>query len=100
MNRATRRKLEKQNGQSITMKQYREEAFQEGMQYGIKGTMDMILYMACYTINYKLGFGKKRLCELMNQILVNIDSVRTGQITHEDYMEIQKICNNLGFKMK
>lgn len=100
MNRHERRMLGKTTNQKSIMQKYREDAFQEGMQHGIKGSMDMILYMVAYTLNYKLGFGKKRLSRIMYQILDNIDAYNTGHLTHEDYIEIQKICNNLGFKMK
>ena len=100
MNRAERRRMEREYGQAYAMQRYREEVRKEGEQVGVKSAIHVILYMVCYTLNYKLGFGRKRLMRIMGQIIDNIDSYRTGQLDHNDYLEIIKICNKLGFRME
>ena len=79
------------------MQKYRDEAIQAGAKEGVRTAIDVILYMVCYTLNYKLGLGKKRLPEIMNYILDNIDAYNTGHLTHEDYVEIKRQMNELGF---
>ena len=100
MNRKTRREYEKRYGKAFAMQKYREEAIEEGAKQGVRTAIDVIMYMSAYTISYKLGFGKKRLCRLMAQIIDNIDAYNTGHLTHSDYIEIKKEMNKLGFYMK
>ena len=100
MNRAKRRQYEKKYGKEFTMKKYREEAVAAGAKQGARTAIDMIMYMTAYTINYKLGFGKKRLGRIMYHIIDNIDAYNTGHLTHADYEEIKKQMNELGFVMK
>ena len=100
MNRAKRREYEKKYGKEFTMQKYREEAISAGAKQGARTAIDMIMYMTAYTINYKLGFGKKRLGRIMYHIIDNIDAYNTGHLTHEDYEEIKKEMNKLGFVMK
>lgn len=50
----------------------------------------IMLVMTAYTINYKLGFGKKRLPRIMNEILDNIDCFRTGNLIPEDFDTIRE----------
>ena len=100
MNRKTRREYERKYGKAFAMKKYREEAITAGAKQGARTAIDMIMYMTAYTINYKLGFGNKRLCRLMEQIIDNIDAYNTGHLTHSDYEEIKKEMNKLGFYMK
>ncbi len=100
MNRAKRREYEKKYGKAFAMKKYREEAIEEGARQGVRTAIDVILYMVCYTLNYKLGLGKKRLPEIMYHIIDNIDAYNTGHLTHEDFVEIKKQMNELGFSTK
>lgn len=100
MNRAKRREYERKYGKAFTMQKYREEAVEAGARQGARTAIDMIMYMTAYTINYKLGFGKKRLCKIMYHIIDNIDAYNTGHLTHADYEEIKKEMNKLGFYMK
>lgn len=100
MNRARRREYERKYGKEFTMQKYREEAVEAGAKQGARTAIDMIMYMTAYTINYKLGFGKKRLGRIMYHIIDNIDAYNTGHLTHEDYVEIKKEMNKLGFYMK
>ena len=74
------------------MQKYREEAEHEGRRQAI----DMILTMMAYTLNYKLGFGKKRLTEIISAIMMNIDSYRTGQLTPNDYDTIKQELKEKG----
>lgn len=97
INRQKRREYEKKYGKEFTMKKYREEAVAAGAREGARTAIDVILYMVSYTLNYKLGLGKKRLPEIMYHILDNIDAYNTGHLTHEDYIEIKKQMNELGF---
>lgn len=100
MNRAKRREYERKYGKDFAMQKYREEAIEEGAKQGVRTAIDVILYMVCYTLNYKLGLGKKRLPQIMYHIIDNIDAYNTGHLTHEDFVEIKKQMNKLGFYMK
>lgn len=100
INRAEKRKCAKQHGKAYANKKYREEAVAAGAKQGARTAIDMIMYMTAYTINYKLGFGKKRLGRIMYHIIDNIDAYNTGHLTHADYEEIKKEMNKLGFYMK
>ena len=97
MNRAEKRKCAKQHGKAYANKKYREEAVAEGLKQGVRTSIDMILYMTAYTINYKLGFGKKRLNWIMYHILDNIGAYNSGHLSLQDYDEIKKQMNKLGF---
>ena len=100
MNRQRKRELERKYGTGFAMQKYRDEVMQQGLQQGAKNTVSMVLYMTAYTLNYKLGFGKKRLIRIMTDIYNNIDSYRTGQLDPNDYKEIVNMMNQLGFYVK
>ena len=100
MNRQRKRELERKYGTGFAMQKYRDEVMQQGLQQGAKNTVSMVLYMTAYTLNYKLGFGKKRLIRIMTDIYNNIDSYRTGQLEPNDYKEIVNMMNQLGFYVK
>lgn len=100
MNRQRKRELERKYGTGFAMQKYRDEVYQQGLQQGAKDTVSMVLYMTAYTLNYKLGFGKKRLIRIMTDIYNNIDSYRTGQLDPNDYKEIVNMMNQLGFYVK
>jgi len=100
MNRPQRRKMERKYGKEFTMQKYREEAIEQGAKQGARTTVEMILYMTAYTISYKLGLGKKRLPQIMNYIIENIDAYNTGHLSLQDYDEIKKQMNELGFFVK
>lgn len=95
MNRAERRKLEKQGySRASIMKQYGSEAYDAGYKAGLKDVTEIMFYLTAYTIQYKLGFGRKRLHRIMKQIFFNIDSFRTGQLEVEDYQTIKSEMQN------
>lgn len=100
MNRQRKRELERKYGTGFAMQKYRDEVMQQGIDKGIHDTISMVLYMTGYTLNYKLGFGKKRLIRIMTDIYNNIDSYRTGQLDPNDYKEIVNMMNQLGFYVK
>lgn len=100
MNRQRKRELERKYGPGFAMQKYRDEVMQQGIDKGIHNTISMVLYMTAYTLNYKLGFGKKRLIRIMTDIYNNIDSYRTGQLDPNDYKEIVNMMNQLGFYVK
>lgn len=92
MNRIERRKAERKYGQEFSMQKYRDEAIEEGR----KQAIEIILTMMAYTLNYKCGFGKKRLTEIIEAIMMNIDSYRTGQLTPSDYDTIKQELKEKG----
>lgn len=76
------------------------ESYTAGYKEGMKAVSEIVYYMAAYTINYKLGFGRKRLQRIMHYIYNNIDAYRTGHLTTSDYDVIKSKMNKLGIKMK
>ena len=100
MNRAERRKYEKQGySPNFIMNKYRTEMYEQGVKDGMRQVVEILFYMTAYTINYKLGFGKKRLQWIMRAIYNNIDAYRTGHLLTCDYDEIVRQMNKLGIKM-
>lgn len=100
MNRSKRRVLERKYGEDFAMQKYREEAIEAGAKQGVRSAVDVILYMVAYTLNYKLGFGRKRLQRIMYHITDNIDAYNTGHLTPADFKTIKQEMNKLGFSMK
>ena len=100
MNRSKRRVLEKKYGKDFAMQKYREEAIEAGAKQGVRSAVDVILYMVAYTLNYKLGFGRKRLQRIMYHIVDNVDAYNTGHLTPEDFKTIKQEMKKLGFCMK
>lgn len=95
MNRAERRNYEKSGvSQGSIMQKYRKDAFDEGYKMGSRHIIEIVFYMVAYTIQYKLGFGTKRLQAIMKAIYNNVDSYRTGQLEPKDYDEIQKMMQD------
>ena len=97
MNRSERRKALKSintpqkftDAVSLALKKQREDMLNDFAKQK-KEFVDIILTMTAYTIQYKLGLGKKRLPEIIESIMINIDSFNTGQLTKEDYKTIQE----------
>lgn len=101
MNRQERRRAEKQGyNRKDIMDQTLRDVYKQGFDEGMKHIVNAIFYMTAYTINYKLGFGKKRLQEIMYAIFNNIDAYRTGHLTIDDYETIEKEMNELGVRIK
>ena len=97
MNRSERRKYEKQGySQYSIMKKYREEAYEEGFNAGIKHAQNVIMMMTAYTIKTHLGLGRKRLPEIMHYIQENIISFQTGHLTAEDIPAIKEELKQCG----
>lgn len=97
-NRAERRKIAKQmtpqHIESVVVDAIkRERAEQKRRELEI---LEVWIVMTAYTLNYKLGLGKKRLPEIIDKIVENIDCFRTGQLKKNDYKEIKKIVKGLG----
>ena len=101
MNREARRRAEK-NG--VSRKQIIDrtlsDAYEAGFKSGMKHVVEITFYMVAYTLNYKLGFGRKRLQEIMLNIYNNIDSYRTGHLSTDDYDTIKAEIEKLGVKMR
>ena len=84
---------------SIEEKGYRK-GFKEGYIQGELHVIETTFNLMAYTMNYKLGFGKKRLFELLRAIYLNIDSFRSGQLSKEDYIEIQNELKEKGITLE
>lgn len=104
MNRAERRKALK----NVNTPQKFTEAMQEGLKLQRrdmekqfenqkKDVVDVIMTMTAYTIQYKLGLGKKRLPEIMNAIMDNIDAFNTGHLNKEDFEQIKEEMKKYNF---
>ena len=101
INRQQRRKMQRDGLTNNDIRSIEiEKAYQKGIEDGMRQSVEMVFYMTAYTINYKLGFGNKRLTEIMYYIYNNIDAYRTGHLEKVDYEEIKKQMNKLGVKMK
>lgn len=101
MNRVERRKLERQGvSQKSILSKYREDVYEQGYRDGMEFIIDVMWIMMAYTINYKFGFGKKRLKELMTGVLNNVDSFRTGQLSKEDFRIIKQQMEEMGVGVK
>ena len=59
MNRKERREYERKYGQAFTMQKYRDDAFNNGFKEGVNTTYCVVMNMVAYSLNYKLGLGKK-----------------------------------------
>lgn len=55
-----------------------------------KEVIDIVLTMTAYTIQYKLGLGKKRLPKIIHSILDNIDAFNTGHLNRADFEYIKE----------
>ena len=99
MNRAERRRC---NHLGVSNKMVMDKTLsdEQGYKAGMKSVTDIVFYMTAYTINYKLGFGRKRLQRIMKQIYNNIDAFRTGHLETNDYETIVKEMNKLGVCIK
>ena len=76
-------------GNSIELEGYKK-GYKDGYKDGTYNVIDATFIVTAYTIQYKLGFGKKRLQRIMNAIYQNIDSFRTGQLSKEDLQTIEE----------
>ena len=101
MNRQERRRAEKvgMNKKQI-MDRTLTDAYEAGFIAGMKQVVEITFYMVAYTLNYKLGFGRKRLQEIMKAIYNNIDAYRTGHLEVSDYDTIKADIEKLGVKMR
>ena len=86
MNRKQRRAYEKKYGTTPLL----DKVEQEGIEKGRLQSLDLILTMVAYTIDYKLELPQDELCELMAAILNNIDAYRTEHLSAEDFGIIKK----------
>lgn len=99
MNRNERRRLEKKGvSKSTIMNVCRKNEYDRGYQDGMKFVEEAVCIMTAYTLNYKLGFGRKRLTKIMYQIFNNIDAFRTGHLSKGDYDTIKSEMSKLGIK--
>lgn len=101
MNRSERRKYSKLGvSNKMIMDKTLSDVYEQGVKDGMKSVTEIVFYMAAYTINYKLGFGKERLPKIMEEIYSNIDAYRTKHLTPSDYNTIVSEMNKLGVCIK
>ena len=86
LNRRARRKLEKENKncKSEIMEKYRNDVWEAGRKAGMLDASEIMFYMMAYTINYKLGFGRKRLQRIMKDICFEIECFTSGHLKPND----------------
>lgn len=101
MNRQERRRLARQgvNEQTIE-KRYSGDAYEQGHRDGMLKAIEISFYMTAYTMNYKLGFGRKRLVQMMGWIYDNIDAFRSGHLSRFDFDTIKKEIEDMGVRLK
>ena len=104
MNRAERRKALKSINTPYKFNEAMSEALdlqrrdmEKQFEQQRKDMVDVVLTMTAYTIQYKLGLGKKRLPEIMGYILDNIDAFNTGHLTKEDFETIKEDLKKYNF---
>lgn len=89
MNRKERRNYEKKYGAKTFTAKVENDAYNLGLEKGRQQSLDLILTMTAYTIDYKLELPRDELCELIASILFNIDAYRTDHLTSEDFKTIK-----------
>lgn len=76
------------------------DLYERGFNDGMRKAVEITFYMTADAINYKLGFGRKRLQRIMYSIYNNIDSFRTGHLEPNDFETIKNGVEKLGVKLK
>lgn len=98
MNRAERRKYEKQGyDKDLILSKYRQESFEQGYITGIRNVYRDILLITAYIAQDELGLGKTRLPRLMGRIINTIDAFRTENLQPNDTYEMKAVCKRYGF---
>lgn len=101
MNRQERRKLARQGAsEDYIEKRRRDEEYDKAFDDGMLKAIEITFYMTAYTLNYKLGFGRKRLVQTMEWIYNNIDAFRTGHLSRFDFDTIKKEIEDMGVRLK
>lgn len=101
MNRSERRRAEKQGmSKKAIIDRTLQDAYEKGVKEGMRATVEITFYMTAYTLNYKLGFGRKRLQKIMFDIFNNIDAYRTEHLSSADYDTIKAEIEKMGVKMR
>ena len=104
MNRARRREIAKQINTPQKLERIVDELVKERTadiikeyQQRVLDYTEVMVVMTAYVLNLE-GYGKKRLPKIMNRVLMNIDSFRTGHLEPSDYDIIKKEMEDLGVK--
>lgn len=74
------------------------EKLKKELAFTKKMYLEILMTMTAWTLSCKLGLGKKRLPEIMDAIINNIDCFNTGNLSNEDFQEIKKEVAKLGFR--
>lgn len=101
MNRQERRRLARQGVSEQRIKErVKDEAYDKAYNDGMLKAIEITFYMTAYTLNYKLGFGRKRLVQMMSWIYDNIDAFRSGHLSRFDFDTIKHDVEKMGVRLK
>ena len=104
MNRQKRRELARTMNTPQKLEQVvnkvvreREKELQEIHNQKLLGYTEVMVFMTAYVLDLE-EIDKERIPGIMNRILMNIDSFRTGQLKSDDFQAIKKDMEELGVK--
>lgn len=104
MNREQRRKMAKKINTPEKLEKVvdrvvveREKEIQKVYKQKLVDYTDVMVYMTAYVLELE-GVEKERIPGIINRVLFNIDSFRTGELLPEDFPTIKKEMQELGVK--
>ena len=104
MNREQRRKMAKRINTPQKLEQVvdrvvtvREKEQEKIYQQKLADYTDVMVYMTAYVLDLE-GIEKDRIARIVNRVLFNIDSFRTGELLPDDFKTIKKEMQELGVK--
>lgn len=103
-NRQERRKLAKTMNTPQKLEQVvsrvvreREKELQEIHKQKLLDYTEVMVFMTAYVLDLE-DIDRERIPGIMNRVLMNIDSFRTGQLEPDDFQIIKKEMEELGVK--
>ena len=90
----TPQKLEQVVGKAVKM---REQEMKKIYQQKLADYTDVMVYMTAYVLDLE-EIPKEQIVEIINRVLFNIDSFRTGELLPDDFPIIKKEMQELGVK--
>ena len=104
MNRQERRNMAKKINTPQKLEQVvervvreREKELQDIYKQKLLDYTEVMVYMTAYVLDLE-DIGKDRIPSIVNRILFNIDSFRTGELLPEDFPIIKKEMQEMGVK--
>lgn len=104
MNREQRRKMAKKINTPEKLEQVvdrvvieREKEMQKIYKQKLADYTDVMIYMTAYVLDLE-EIPREQIVEIINRVLFNIDSYRTGELLPEDFPVIKKEMQELGVK--